>query len=304
MISHYMSTLLARKERSLVQRNFEPQILTDDNLHQEFANNGYIVIKNVLPPRVIDRLYQLYQNIEQKDTFEHTEYYFNTISFQDQSIRSKVVSSTLESMQPYLDKFIDSSTSKMPLGGNFCINPGNASRGCPPHQDPTFIDEQSTYSIMLWFPLLDVNEQNGCLHFIPKSHLWGNFHRSMSIRWAFDDYLNELWEYAVPLPLNVGDVVAFDSSIIHCSRANTTVQTRLAINIPVFPKHAQMRNYFPKKGLLNYNHAELYHIDENYFIKESQYERPSSKYKMKRIVKLDNYYSRKHLKNLLGHKSN
>ncbi len=299
MINNYIKSLLSKRKRGLVNRNFNPQMLISDKLHKELCENGFFYIKNAIPKDAISKLHKLYDEIRSRETYENTEHFYNTVAFQDLEIRKTVVNRSLEILYPHLSKIINVKKAEFPLGGSFCINPSNASRGCGPHQDPTFVDEESTYSIMLWIPMVNVQVENGCMHVIKKSHLWGNFHRSISVKWAFDEYIEQIWEYAIPLPMEIGDIIGFDFSTIHCSRPNMTDETRLAVNVPIVPKNEKIRNYFPKKGILKYNHAEMFHIDGKYYTEESQLERPSSRFEFKKIVKLDNYYTEKQMKYLL-----
>lgn len=298
MLNSILKDVFLRKKRKLIQRNFSPQLFVSNEIQNEFIKNGIVHLKNIIDQETISNLIDVHNSIQTKETYENTNYYFNTISFQDKQIRKLVLDSTIKILQPTISKFLDTDNAKFPLGGNLCISPPNATRGCGLHQDPTLVDETRSYSITIWIPLVDTNIENGCLHFINGSHLWGNFHRSMSLKSAFDDYINYLWQYAKPITTKVGDILCFDSSILHGSTTNKTDKIRLAVNIPFFPKETGMISYFPANSILQ-NKAEKYNIDEEYFINESQYERPSSKYELEKIFSLDNYYTQKNIEELL-----
>ncbi|MBK7503759.1 MAG: phytanoyl-CoA dioxygenase family protein [Bacteroidetes bacterium] len=60
--------------------------------------------------------------------------------------------------------------------------------------------EVEFYSMSMWISLTDMNAQNGCLHIIPGSHLWGNLCRNINYTWAFNDYNDKLW-VLIPIPL-------------------------------------------------------------------------------------------------------
>lgn len=147
----------------------------------------------------------------------------------------------------------------------------------------------------LWIALTDCTIDNGCIHLIPGSHLWGNIRRSGSIQWVFDDYTDDLWDLAVPLPVKAGDILCFDVSTIHCSTPNRTDEARLGLSVTTIPAERQMINYFPVKGALLKTRAELFEVDGNYFLNEAYNVRPSKKYRMIRIENFDNYFTRKQI---------
>ena len=66
------------------------------------------------------------------------------------------------------------------LGPNFSLHckgvymnkPPEVSTEKPWHQDSAYFDSDSQV-VSVWIPLQDVDDLNGCLHAIPKSHTWG-----------------------------------------------------------------------------------------------------------------------------------
>ncbi len=299
MFNAYFSDILFSRKRTLIQRNFNPKLFTTDAQQKQFAEEGFVHLKNVLTQDELNSLLSLYARISGKDTFEQTDYYVNTICFKDTDLRKEVVDNIYKHVPDILSRFMYTDLAQTPMSGGFCINPAHSRVGCRPHQDPTAVDELESYSMTVWISLNDMTTGNGCMHIIPGSHLWGNIHRSMSIKWALDDYTDYLQSIATPVPTKAGDIICFDNSVIHSSTNNQTDYTRLAINIPVFPKGYPMYNYFPHHALFYHNKADLYHIDEDYFLNESFYERPSSKYPLVKTVKLDNYYNEKNIEMLM-----
>jgi hypothetical protein len=122
---------------------------------------------------------------------------------------------------------------------------------------------------------------------LPGSHLWGNIHRSVCLPWAFEKQMAYLWKFLQPVPTKAGDVLCFDVSTIHGSTQNQTDQNRLAMTVQTIPKNFPLISYFPTGK----NQAEIFHIDQDYFIRESQYKRPSSKYPVTATIKLDPEYT-------------
>ncbi|XP_054706238.1 phytanoyl-CoA dioxygenase domain-containing protein 1-like isoform X2 [Uloborus diversus] len=108
-----------------------------------------------------------------------------------------------------------------------------------PHQDSTFLYTEPLSTIGLWFPLVDITLDNGCLWFIPKSHKDGKIYQRYvrnpeknpllilnGEMPKFDDSL-----YVPTLPKK-GDCVVIHGSVIHKSGKNTTDKSR-----PVYTFH-------------------------------------------------------------------
>jgi hypothetical protein len=270
-------------------------LFIDKQHQQKFNKDGFIHLKNILKTETVNKLSELYLTINEQQNFEQTDFYINTICFKDTELRKQVINQIYEIVLPTLPGFINTEKTNFPRSGGFCINPANSNVGCRAHQDPTSIDELQSYSMTIWISLIDMTTENGCLHVIPGSHLWGNIHRSLSLKWAFDEYIDYLQSISTPIYTKAGDILCFDNSIIHSSSANKTNQTRLAINIPAIPKGHSMINYYPHKSILSNNKADVYNIDENYFLNESFYERPSEKYPLIKTIQVDNFYTQKNI---------
>lgn len=274
-------------DRALIDRHFAPPLFKDAEHQRTFNTYGYVHLKNVLTQDEISALTALYQEARSMQGFQNTDYYINTIGFENSDIRLFLKGKTEQLLAPVLPRFIDTEKADFPLGGGFCINPPHSSRGCSPHQDPTCVDELSSYSMTAWITLNDMTPKNGCMHVIPGSHRWGNIYRSVCVPWAFEKHSDYLWNYLTPVPTKAGDILCFDVSTIHASTCNTTDQTRLAMTVQTIPKEFGLISYFPNGK----EKVDVYAIDRDYFIRESQYQKPSSRYPVTRTVRLNNIFT-------------
>lgn len=291
--------IIKEQPRELVVRNFDKQIFKASQYQQDLEENGFVLLKNIVDIEIINQLRAYYFKLSQHPNFEQTDYYFNTISFQDKSIRSETIKNTYEITKKVIEDIFLIEQIELPLGGSYCISPAHATRGCGAHQDPCLVDETKSFSLTLWIPLQATTPINGCLHFIPKSHLWGNFYRSMSMTWAFDDYFNFFEKIIQPQPTELGDALCFDTSVIHSSTANNSEALRLAVNFPIIPKGTPLKSFYPEKEKFKYLQIADYTIDNNYFLLESQYEKPSNQYAKENIIKFNNYFSKYNINKLL-----
>ncbi|MCB0514388.1 MAG: phytanoyl-CoA dioxygenase family protein [Bacteroidetes bacterium] len=265
--------------KSLKNRNFSQQLFLDSDAHNSLVRNGYVVFKNVLSTSEIEYLKNIYYSSKQEKGFEEVDYYINSIGFTDKDIRDKLKSETDSIIQQILKRIYNSNNTFFPLGAGYAINPSNATRGCLPHQDPTFVNEDESFSLTTWISLDNTTIENGCIMVIPGSHLWNNKYRSVLMPWKFNRCVEELWKYMIPIPVSAGDILCFDVALIHASKNNITNKERIAMTIQALPKGVELFSYFPKNKFI----VEEYIIDGNYFIKESQYNKPTKKYKRNRI---------------------
>lgn len=132
------------------------------------------------------------------------------------------------------------------LGYNFLLKEKNdADSFVPPHQDWTYVDETKYYSMNVWIALEDVNEENGCLYFLPRSHRVGNYIRAApQYPVPFKDFSAQLNPLTVNISIKAGDCVCFNNKTIHGSLANKSNTHRLALVTTLLPKSAKLvHNY-------------------------------------------------------------
>jgi len=98
----------------------------------------------------------------------------------------------------------------------------------PIHQDPNGVDPNDEPNIVLWMPLIDVDETNGCLTAYPGTHLMGpfivTFPQSDSPYAEVDDLLKA--EYGVKVPMKAGQALIYDGRLLHSSEDNHSNQRR------------------------------------------------------------------------------
>ena len=108
------------------------------------------------------------------------------------------------------------------------------------HQDSFYYggEVRSELRILsVWIPLVDADEENGCLSFVPGSHCHG------AIPWRDTgdgqrEPIADVTRYgpARPEPVQVGDAIAFDNRTLHASGHNTTdSEVRWSIDVRYMP---------------------------------------------------------------------
>ena len=85
------------------------------------------------------------------------------------------------------------------------------------HQDMTLVDEDYFSGINIWCPMVDLNETNGAIEILPKSHRFYKTYRGSSIPDIYDNVKDEVRGLMEPCYLKAGEAIIFDQSIIHNS---------------------------------------------------------------------------------------
>jgi hypothetical protein len=84
----------------------------------------------------------------------------------------------------------------------------------------------------------------------------------------------------VPLTLNAGDLVIFDSATIHSSYVNQSDSHRLAISCFAKPMGSELLHSYADES--DPDNVEVYKIDMDFFLKHNFMERPKAPYTMLR----------------------
>ncbi len=129
------------------------------------------------------------------------------------------------------------------LGPNISFNgdyhlrpkmPDSVLTAFPLHQDSQYYGKQSRHAhiITVWIPLIDVDEENGCLFVIPGSNAYGLIDskrdKNMNMR-SFED--PEERGTPIPMPMKKGDILLFSNMTFHGSKVNHTDEVRWSIDI-------------------------------------------------------------------------
>ena len=115
----------------------------------------------------------------------------------------------------------------------------------PWHQDSQYYGAitEHLHIITAWVPLVDTDEQNGCLWIIPGSQRWGLLKGArgadQNIR-TFEDV--ERRGTPVPVPMKRGDALIFSNLTFHASNLNLTKKVRWSMDVRYYARRdeAQM----------------------------------------------------------------
>jgi ectoine hydroxylase-related dioxygenase (phytanoyl-CoA dioxygenase family) len=132
--------------------------------------------------------------------------------------------------------------------------PGERLTTLPWHQDSGYYGAQTAaeHILSVWLPLVDVDEHNGCMQFIPGSHQWGLLPTAKD-----EDRHNipteeiETRGRVETLRMNVGDAVAFHNLTFHRSLMNSSDAIRWSIDLRYSPTGTPT-DWLAKMGLFGF----------------------------------------------------
>jgi len=233
------------------------------SLNQELDDNGYAVI-DFLSESEVQSLLNLYKNkIVPEDLIERgLSFSINSLKVQNRQLIAqevkKIITSKLDTLFckhiiflcSFISKKADALSSKMPL-----------------HQDPSFVDETSARSLGIWCPLIDVNEQNGCIQVVNKSHLLNSKKRPFTVFNGFGYNENILsliqQHYLTSISMKAGQALVFDRRLFHGSPDNLTASERVAVICTLTPKNSPI--LFCYRESPTSDKIEVFEVDDGFY---------------------------------------
>ena len=235
-------------------------------LQKKLERDGYVVVdflsksevqslldfnKENLPPKSLDNSSDFGISISMAAS---NALYRQKASKQIRSVFAPKLASILTEYEIVTSTFVyknsDSHRSKVPL-----------------HQDPSLVDETVSKSFAVWCPLVDTNEQNGCLQVVRKSHLLTSKKRPFLIFNGFP-YGQEILslmekQYLVSLPMKAGQALVYDRRLFHGSLSKLTTGQRVAAACSLIPKNTQIQ--FTYRESRSSDTIEVFEVDNRFF---------------------------------------
>lgn len=206
-------------------------------INQKITATGYCTMSAV-DPAMPERLLQFYlANHPNK-----LEGFHPTLMQRDAGKRKLLSDFICSELQDYVEKHIPSFRL---LYGSFMVKEPGEQSNMKLHQDWSYVSEPGQESLAIWFPLTDLNEQNGALHVIPRSHLIENYVRGPGVFCPFSensDYIIKEW--GLPLFLKKGEPVIWNHRLLHYSPPNLSAEPRVAVTAILVSEGSTVIHYF------------------------------------------------------------
>ncbi|NOQ70371.1 MAG: hypothetical protein GQ574_00090 [Crocinitomix sp.] len=214
----------------------------------QYINEGYVIVKNLLPTTLVDKIHQEIETIVNKWYSKGAKYYDTVSQYKNEKNSFWIVNNRLleEAFIQHcsIQEIINTACKLMDTGGvsvleDQFINKPPGCIGVNMHQDTSYFPlTKESKCITCWIPLCDLDEKLGPLIIYPGSHKYGtalpveNLHENSD----GNDLLKQIDSEAPfiePITLNVqkGDVVFFDCNVIHGSGINQSNLWRPAFSL-------------------------------------------------------------------------
>ena len=240
-------------------------IFRSDFFQKELNKNGFIVLKDFLDSNKLKNCINILNEFCEISRYKNLPRYtsMEKESVVNRNLISKQIQKQISSL---LDKLLFDY--KCPIF-QFFVKMSKSDGNVGLHTDTTLLlNPQVEPHFGLWLPLQDVNENNGTLKVVPKSHTWFNGVYTNSSTWPFLPYIDKIEKKAICLNLKAGDLVVFDNRIIHSSSFNNTEKPRVCIAGRVTHKHSQYYSFFkenPDDEFINvYEEADDFYLNEKF----------------------------------------
>ncbi len=237
------------------------RVFRDEKLQQQLETEGYVIVNfyNEEQVKELEALYHKLHPVDEKgffpSTFSNDKNYRVTADAEIRRVGDKWISQNL----------IDYKV----VCGSFIVKAPGEESIMPTHQDMTLVDETKYTGINIWCPLVDLNDENGVLYAIPRSHRIVPTYRGSTIPGLYDDVQKEILDYMQPIYLKAGQAIIFDQSIIHYSPPNVSSGVRITTNIYFTHKDADYRICYWNKDFGK--KVELFEQDDTFMTNFEQF---------------------------------
>jgi ectoine hydroxylase-related dioxygenase (phytanoyl-CoA dioxygenase family) len=245
--------------------------LNDSDLDRQLAEEGFVVVPflNSIEVESLKRVY-FEAHVEEQIPF------YATAHHQDSEFRKKMSEAISAILTPHTEEvFVNCDL----LGASFIVKASKAESSLQPHQDWNIVDETKFRSFNVWIPLVNLNDSNGAIEVLPKSHNWIRGYRHSSIDCAYREVHNLVWENMKPLYMKAGEALIYDHALLHASKANHSAENRIAVASGVKPTEAQMYFYWNNNGMV-----EQYVSNTEFFMTENIFSGPGN---LKKVTELE-----------------
>lgn len=235
------------------------EIFNDPAVSVAFGRDGYVIL-DLLQEEDVRSLLDLYQSVSDL----HSHDFFASILSSDTDARKRIhegIAAVLaERVSPILRDY------RIAVG-SFAVKLASSEQSkVGLHQDVSFVDERDGHvSISVWCPLVDVNEENGHLGVVPKSHLLNrNYRDSCSL--PYIDLLELIEdEFLHYQSMAAGQVLLMDSRVFHGSPKNSSPETRVVAAGVAVPAERPLI-YCHRDWQVDDGTQELFEVEPNHYV--------------------------------------
>jgi phytanoyl-CoA hydroxylase len=223
------------------------------NLKQAFDRDGYIVVRGFLSPAETAAVNSQFDRYISQivPTIPPTEAFFE-VKGQPETIKQLMRLHQHDAYFrdfPLRDRFRNlacallDDTTPVDNGVIWFNKPRRVGETTPPHQDGYYFRLEPNEALTLWLALDEVDEANGCMRYVPGSHLRGMRPHGKSGVLGFSlgitDYGTGDRAAELPIRAQPGELLVHHSMTIHRADANTSPRERRSLGLVFFSSRAK-----------------------------------------------------------------
>jgi ectoine hydroxylase-related dioxygenase (phytanoyl-CoA dioxygenase family) len=211
--------------------------LSEDEL-RSFSSGGFVTMTSIAPAEEVASIRQILQDLVERRAGEKEGAFFDTMEGSNSRgvLRSiQINNPSLHRRQLLETNYVRNATriAQQLLSPQCILKPAGVGAGTPWHQDEAYSDPEYDHAqLTFWMPLQEVGPQDGCMIYLPGSHLMGVLeHRSLNNdphTHAFECAVSFSDEQSACCPLPAGGCVIHGQRTLHCSTNNVSNVDRYA----------------------------------------------------------------------------
>jgi hypothetical protein len=243
-------------DRRLAVRRGSP-LLRDRRLDDHLAVHGYVVLGPVLGPSTIALLHEVYGLVEASWGEDRPAGWVSTLMLGDPALSLEVSRRVERIVWPALEPWLVPGSASFVLG-DLSIKPPGPESQLGAHQDFSLVDEGRHRGAYFWSSLVPSSRENGALHVLPGSHLYGRGVRSSTVRTHFVPVQDEVEAGSVALEVDAGVLVVTDAALVHHTPPNRSDEVRVATHGCLASAGAPLRLYHRSDASAD---VDVYEVD-------------------------------------------
>ncbi|MBC3808340.1 phytanoyl-CoA dioxygenase family protein [Undibacterium seohonense] len=242
-------------------------IFLDSKIEAQFRSEGYVIL-DLFNDEEIRQMQACYRTVEEMHSGP-----IGVSVLTDQLSERARISATLSPI--FANRLMPLLNDYRIAVSSFVVKQQECAQGkFPLHQDPSFIDESEQAGLSIWCPLQDVDQTNGNLGIVPRSHLLNPYYRTTCML-PYPELESLIEErYIRYLPMRAGQVMIMDHRMIHGSPTNLSKQTRVvAVGVGV-PRQLDLL-YCHVDPFHSADVLEVYAVAEDFYLRNTFGQRPT-----------------------------
>jgi len=234
-----------------LERMTKGDFMEFESYKSDFARDGFVIVRDFLSLQEVAELERnlsryigeivpglpptdaFYETKGSPETLKQMQFMHNNDAFFDEFLRRNTYLELAEALlgMPAIAQ-----------GVEYFNKPAGIGKQTPPHQDGYYFTLVPSEALTLWFALDEVDEENGCVRYVPGSHKKGmrlhNLSNVLGFSQGIADWSPQDQAHEVKTVVRPGDLLAHHCDTIHRADANFSQRSRRAVAIVYYAAQA------------------------------------------------------------------